>query len=68
MLLTVSVYAFFGYYAQLSDFMLLQGVTKRCRLSYLTNIALEFERRVGGGGVLVTGSQRMSMAVHMEPK
>ncbi len=36
---------------KLRDLMLLQGVTKRCRLSWLTNSALEFERRVGGGGL-----------------
>jgi hypothetical protein len=34
-----------------------QGVTKRCRLSWLTNSALG-----------VAGPQPMSTAVHMEPK
>jgi hypothetical protein len=37
-----------------------QGVTKRCRLSWLTNSAPKC--RVGGGG----GSQPMVTAVHME--
>jgi hypothetical protein len=44
------------------------GVTKRCRLSWLTNNALVYEPKcwVGGGGV--AGSQPMSTAVQMEPK
>jgi hypothetical protein len=43
-----------------------QGVTKRCRLSWLTNSALVYEPKCGaeGGG----GSQPMRTAVHMEPK
>jgi hypothetical protein len=46
-----------------------QGVTKRCRLSWMTNSALVYEpkcRGVEGGGV--AGSQPMGTAVHMEPK
>jgi hypothetical protein len=47
-----------------------QGVTKRCRLSWLTNNALvymsPYMRGDGGGGAV--GSQPMSTAVHMEPK
>jgi hypothetical protein len=39
-----------------------QGVTKRCRPSWLTNSA---QMRGGGRGA---GSQLMSTAVHMEPK
>ncbi len=42
-----------------------QGVTKRCRLSLLTNSALAYEPKCEGG---VAGSQPMSTAVHMEPK
>jgi hypothetical protein len=40
-----------------------QGVTKRCRLSWLTNSALvcECEPKCGGGGV--AGPQPMSTAV-----
>ncbi len=38
-----------------------QGVTKRCRLSWLTNSFLEFEE----GGV--AGSQPMYTAVHRSP-
>jgi hypothetical protein len=39
----------------------IQGVTKRCRLSWLTNSALVYEPKCGGG---VAGSQTMSTAVH----
>jgi hypothetical protein len=37
-----------------------QGVTKRCRLSWLTNSALVYEPKCGGRGV-VAGSQAMSI-------
>ncbi len=40
-------------------------VKKRCRLSLLTNRALVYEPKCGGG---VAGSQPMSTALHMEPK
>ncbi len=40
-----------------------RGVTKICRLSWLTNSALEYEPKCGGGG-RVAGSQPMSTAVH----
>ncbi len=43
-----------------------QGVTKKCRLSWLTNRALVYEPKCGGGGV--AGSQPMSIAVQMVPK
>jgi hypothetical protein len=43
-----------------------QGVTKRCRLSLLTNSALVYEPKCGGS-VWVAGSQPMSTAVHLEP-
>ncbi len=44
-----------------------QGVTKRCRLSWLTKSALVYEPNgCGGGGV--AGSQPMSAAVQTEPK
>ncbi len=39
---------------------------KRCRLSWLTNSALVYEPKYGGGWV--AGFQLMSTAVHMEPK
>jgi hypothetical protein len=42
-----------------------QGLTKRCRLSWLTNSALVYEPKCGGG---IAGSQSMSTAVHMKPK
>ncbi len=43
-----------------------QGVTKRCRLSWLTNSSIhESKCRGGGGGA---GFPTMSTAVHMEPK
>jgi len=46
------------------------GITKRGRLSLLTNSAFVYESKCGGGGV--AGSQPMSTAVHitrdMEPK
>jgi hypothetical protein len=42
-----------------------QGVTQRCRLSWLTNSALIYEPKCGG----VAGSQPMSAVVHtQEPK
>ncbi len=44
-----------------------KGVTKRCRLPWLTNCALVYELKSGGRGG-VAGSQPMSAAVHMEPK
>ncbi len=43
-----------------------QGVTKRCRLSSLTNSALVYEPKSGGRG-RVAGSQPMSTAVHRRP-
>jgi hypothetical protein len=46
----------------------IQGVTKRCRLSWLTKSALVYEPKCGGKGWGVAGSQPMSTAVHMEPK
>jgi hypothetical protein len=39
-----------------------QGVTKRCRLSWLTNSALIYEPKCGGSGG-GAGSQPMSTAV-----
>ncbi len=42
-----------------------QGVTKRCRLSWLTHSALVYEPNAGGE---VAEPQTMSTAVHMEPK
>ncbi len=48
----------------------IQGVTKRSRLSWLTNSALVYEPKCGGGGeAVVAGSQpmRMSTAVHWSP-
>jgi hypothetical protein len=50
----------------LFEYMLLAGdnrVTKRCRLSWLTNSALVYEPKCGGKGG-VAGSQPMSTAVH----
>jgi hypothetical protein len=44
-----------------------QGVTRRFRLSWLTNSALVYEPKCGGRGE-VAGSQPMSTAVHMELK
>jgi hypothetical protein len=43
-----------------------QGVTKRCRLSWLTNSALVYEPKCGGRG-RVAESQPMSTAVHRSP-
>jgi hypothetical protein len=43
----------------------IQGVTKRCRLSLLTNSALVYETKWGGGRG--RGSQPMSAAVHWSP-
>ncbi len=43
-----------------------QGVTKRCRLFWLTHSALAYESKCGGwGGGEVLGSQPMSTAVHI---
>jgi hypothetical protein len=44
-----------------------QGVTKRCRLSWLTNSALVYEPKCGGMGGGAE-SRPMSTAVHVEPK
>ncbi len=41
----------------------MQGVTRRCRLAWLTNCALD--PKCGGGGV--AGSQPMSIAVQRSP-
>jgi hypothetical protein len=43
-----------------------QRVTKRCRLSWLTNGALVYEPKCGGGGL--PGLSQWVTAVHMEPK
>jgi hypothetical protein len=45
-----------------------QGVTKRCRLSWLTNSNLVYEPNCRERGGEVTGSQPMSAAVQIEPK
>jgi hypothetical protein len=43
-----------------------QRVTKRCRLSLLTNSALVYESQCeGDGGGMVAGSQPMSTAAHI---
>jgi hypothetical protein len=64
----------FGYclYLYITHFLVLlrrlgynQEVTKRCRLSWLTNSDLAYEHRFGGGAA---ESQPMSTAVHTEPK
>jgi hypothetical protein len=41
------------------------GVTKRCRLSWLTNSDLVYETKCGGGGIAV--SHPMGTAVHTSP-
>ncbi len=46
--------------------LFIQGVTNRCRLSWLTNSALVYKPKCGGMGV--AGSQLMSTVVHMEHK
>jgi hypothetical protein len=47
----------------------MQGVTKRCRLSWLTYNALVNEPKCGGGGVGGCGvSANDYTTVHMEPK
>ncbi len=44
------------------------GVYKRCRLSLLTNSALVYEPKSGGGGELrLAGSQPISTAAHRSP-
>ncbi len=43
-----------------------QGVTRRCRLSCLTNSALVYEPKCGGRG-WAAGSQPMSAALHRRP-
>jgi hypothetical protein len=51
------------------DLTLSRGITKRCRLSRLTNSALVYEPKCrGGGGGVVAGSKPISTYVHMEPK
>jgi hypothetical protein len=44
-----------------------KGVKKRCRLSWLTNSALVYEHKCGGGEGGVEGSQPMRTAVHRKP-
>jgi hypothetical protein len=45
-----------------------QGVTKICRLSWLTNsVSCVYEPKIRGGGGVVAGSQPMSTAVHRSP-
>ncbi len=44
-----------------------QGVTKRCSLSWLTNRALVFEPKCGGGGSWVESANEYSSAVHRSP-
>jgi hypothetical protein len=44
----------------------IQGVSKRCRLSWLTSSALVYKPKCGGWG-WVAGSQPMSTAVHRSP-
>jgi hypothetical protein len=41
-----------------------QGVTRRCRLSLLTNSALIDRVQMGGGGIAGSHSQPMSAGVH----
>ncbi len=48
--------------------VLIQGVTKRCRLSWLTNSALVYEAKMRGDGRGVARSQPMSTAAHRSPK
>ncbi len=43
-----------------------EGVTKRCRLSWLTNSVLVYEPKCGGRGG-IAGSQPISTAVHRSP-
>ncbi len=47
-----------------------QGVTKRCRLSWLTNSFLIYESQCGGwgGGGGLAGVQPMRKDVKMEPR
>ncbi len=44
-----------------------QWVTKRCRISWLTNSAHVYEPKCGGRGGGVAGPQPMSTAVHRSP-
>jgi len=53
------------YLSTLFKYMQPLGVTKRCRLSWLTNGALVYEPKCGGRG-RVAGSRPMSTAVHVE--
>ncbi len=56
---------------QVREIYYYQGITNRCRLSWLTNSALFYEPKCGGMGVRgggVAGSQPMSTAVHLGPK
>ncbi len=50
----------------LVTFIVALGVTRRCRLSWLTNSALVYEPKCGDRGE-VAGSQPMSAAVNMSP-
>ncbi len=50
------------------SYLVLAGVTKRCRLYWLTNTVAPSYMSPNAGGGGVAGSQPMSTAVHMEPK
>jgi hypothetical protein len=57
-------------YAPIPPFVLpLQGVIKRCRLSWLTNSALVYEPKCGGagGGSCGVSANEYCTAVHIEP-
>jgi hypothetical protein len=47
----------------IAEILLQKGVTKRCRLSWLTNSALVYETKCGWRGG-VAGSQPMGTSVH----
>jgi hypothetical protein len=64
-LLPPAATAVFGSYLPSFE-SLLQGVTKRCRLSWLTNSALLYQTNYGGRAVL-RGIEPMRTAVHRIP-
>jgi hypothetical protein len=58
-----------GQRKQVRGFCSYQGVTKKCRLSWLTNSALEYGPKYGERGCCeVSANEYVPTAEHMEPK
>jgi hypothetical protein len=56
------------YEYSISSYTAYQGVTKRCRLSWLTNSALVYEPKCGGRGVVAWSQPMSTYSCTQEPK